>query len=210
VPVAALSRTIAAQFRAAWEATAPAVVANIPVNVWRRGWVSFLKHYGPGTDAVLASLSRYVFRTAITHARALEMDETHVVFRWKDRRTNAWRTERLPGVEFLRRFLQHVLPPGFHKVRYDGPWHPSKREESARAWVLLLLAPPTDTTGPIVMASLLEALGPVTQGREGTDGVHHDAADADRADAGADLPRCPHCGRCRPRFLGAGPRHGVP
>jgi Putative transposase/Transposase zinc-binding domain len=205
VPVAALSRKIAALFRAALEATAPAVFANIPENVWRRGWVSFLKHYGQGNDAVLAYLSRYVFRTAITKARILEMDETHVVFRWKDRRTHAWRTERLPGVEFLRRFLQHVLPQGFHKVRYYGLWHPSKREESDRAWVLLILATPTDTTGPLLMASLLEALGPLTQETEWTDGDHHDAADADAA-----LPRCPHCGSCRTRFLGAYPRHGVP
>jgi hypothetical protein len=159
---------------------------------------------------VLRYLSRYVFRTAISNARILDMDESHVVFRWKDRKADAWRTERLPGVEFLRRFLQHVLPQGFHKVRYYGLWHPSKREESARAWLLLILATPTDTTGPLLMASLLEALGPLTQGTEGADGDHHDAADADMADAGADLPRCPHCGSCRTRFLGAYPRHGVP
>jgi hypothetical protein len=52
------------------------------------------------------------------------MDQTHVTFRWKDRGADAWRIERLPGVEFLRRFLQHVLPRGFHKVRYYGLWHP--------------------------------------------------------------------------------------
>ncbi len=51
------------------------------------------------------------------------MDESHVTFRWKDRSKSAWRIERLPGVEFLRRFVQHVLPRGFHRVRYYGLDH---------------------------------------------------------------------------------------
>ena len=145
VPVAVLSRKIAAKFRDALKAKAPAVFAGIPGSVWQREWVSFVKHYGHGNDAVLNYLSRYVFRTAISNARILGMDQTHVTFRWKDRDADAWRTERLPGVEFLRRFLQHVLPRGFHKVRYYGLWHPSKRSQSNRAWVLLILETPTDT-----------------------------------------------------------------
>ena len=107
---------------------------------------------------MLSYLSRYVFRTAISNARILGMDQSHVTFRWKDRNANGWRTERLPGVEFLRRFLQHVLPRGFHKVRYYGLWHPSKRGESNRAWVLLILATPADTAQPPRMVSLSEAL----------------------------------------------------
>ena len=110
MPVDALSRKIAAQFRAALKATAPAVSRPSRRNVWGRKWVSFCKHYGHGNDAVLTYLSRYVFRTAISNARILGMDQTHVTFRWKDRGADAWRIERLPGVEFLRRFLQHVLP----------------------------------------------------------------------------------------------------
>ena len=94
---------------------------------------------------MLNYLSRYVFRTAISNARILDMDQSHVTFRWKDRGVSAWRPERLPGVEFLRRFLQHVLPRGFHKVRYYGLWNPSKRKQSNRAWVLLILATPADS-----------------------------------------------------------------
>ena len=117
VPVAALSRKIAAQFRAALEAAAPAVFAVIPAGVWHREWVSFCKHYGHGNDAVLTYLSRYVFRTAISNARILGMDQTHVTFRWKDRGADAWRIERLPGVEFLRR-----LPPARLAARLSqGP-----------------------------------------------------------------------------------------
>jgi len=202
VPVAALSRKIAAQFRAALEAAAPAVFAVIPAGVWQREWVSFCKHYGHGNDAVLTYLSRYVFRTAISNARILGMDQTHVTFRWKDRGADAWRIERLPGVEFLRRFLQHVLPRGFHKVRYYGLWHPAKRDQSNRAWVLLILATPADTAQPLRISSLSEALSELT---EPADRAVDEAADHDAA-----LPRCPHCGSCRTRFLGEYPRFGVP
>jgi len=80
-PVGVLSRKIAAKFRDALKAKAPAVFAGIPKSVWQRKWVSFIKHYGHGNDAVLNYLSRYVFRTAISKARILSMDQTHVTFR---------------------------------------------------------------------------------------------------------------------------------
>src|SRR4051812_20498962 len=74
--------SIAAPFCAALKAEAPAVFARIPARAWRREWVSSCKHYGRGNDAVLSYLSRYVFRTAISNARILEIDRTHVTFRW--------------------------------------------------------------------------------------------------------------------------------
>jgi hypothetical protein len=203
VPVAVLSRKMAAQFRAALKAAAPTLFAKIPAKVWQREWVSFCKHYGHGNDAVLNYLSRYVFRTAITNARLLGMDQTHVTFRWKDRDADAWRTERLPGVEFLGRFLQHVLPRGFHKVRYYGLWHPSKRGQSDRSWVLLMLEAPGKNVQPRRMvASLWEALGQLTEPSDQAldAGSDHDAAP----------PCCPHCGSCRTRLLGEYPRSGVP
>jgi hypothetical protein len=204
VPVRLLSRKIAAQFRAALKAAAPAVFARVPAKAWRREWVSFCKHYGRGNDAVLSYLSRYVFRTAISNARILEMDQTHVSFRWKDRESDAWRIERLPGVEFLGRFLQHVLPRGFHKVRYYGLWHPSKREQSDRAWVLLILEAPGKGEQPLRMvASLAEALSQLM-------GLTDQVADETEADHDAAPPRCPHCGSCRARLLGDYPRSGVP
>ena len=202
VPVAVLSRKIAAKFRDALKAKAPAVFAGISRSVWRREWVSFVKHYGHGNDAVLNYLSRYVFRTAISNARIVDMDQTHVMFRWKDRHAHAWRTQRVPGVEFLRRFLQHVLPRGFHKVRYYGLWHPSKRTESARAWVELMLETPAETTKPLKLADLLDALGQLAQ--------RTDQACPDPQDDDADCPRCPHCGSVRTRLLGEYPRYGGP
>ena len=202
VPVDLLSRKIAAQFCAALKAAAPALFETISTSVWRRKWVSFCKHYGRGNDAVLSYLSRYVFRTAITNARILGMDQTHVTFRWKDRNADAWCTQRVPGVEFLGRFLQHVLPRGFHKVRYYGLWHPSKREQADRAWLLLLLAAPADTVQPSWRVSLCDTLSQLT---EPSDQVLDEGADHDAA-----LLRCPHCGSCRTRLLGEYPRLGGP
>ena len=202
VPVAVLSRKIAAQFCAALRAAAPTIFANVPASVWQRSWVSFCKHYGRGNEAVLSYLSRYVFRTAISNARILDVDHSHVTFRWKDRNISAWRVERLPGVEFLRRFLQHILPRGFHKVRYYGLWHPSKREQSYCAWVLLILATPADTAQSLRPVSLADALGGLTEPPDQP--LEH------VSDLGAAIPRCPHCGSCRTRLLGDYPRSGVP
>jgi Putative transposase/Transposase zinc-binding domain len=202
VPVDLLSRKMAAQFCAALKVAAPAVFDTISTTVWRRKWVSYCKHYGRGNDAVLSYLSRYVFRTAITNARILGMDQTHVSFRWKDRKADAWRIERVPGVEFLGRFLQHVLPRGFHKVRYYGLWHPSRRKQADRAWLLLILAAPADTVQPLRRASLRDALSQLT---EWSDHLLEERADDEPA-----LPCCPHCGSCRTRFLGEYPRLGGP
>jgi hypothetical protein len=202
VPVAVLSRKIAAKFRDALKAKAPALSARIPASVWRREWVSFLKHYGHGNQAVLNYLSRYIFRTAISNARILGMDQTHVAFRWKDRDADAWRTERLPGGEFLRRFLQHVLPRGFHKVRYYGLWHSSKRSLAQRAGVLLILETPADTTRPLKLADLLNPSDPLPQ--------RTDPASPELQDDNVQRPRCPCCGSVRTRLLGEYPRCGGP
>jgi len=203
VPVAVLSRKIAAKFRDALKKQKPDLFATIPAPVWRREWVSFLKHYGHGNDAVLNYLSRYVFRTAISNARMIGMDDTHVTFRYKDHDADVWRTVRLPGVEFLRRFLQHVLPRGFHKVRYYGLWHHSKRNLSSRAWLLLILEKPTDAAGPVKIADRLEALGQLAD-------IHDRPYTADDDDDHHGRPRCPHCGSARTRFLAQCPRPGVP
>jgi Putative transposase/Transposase zinc-binding domain len=202
VPVARLSRKVAALFREALKAKAPAVLPSIPGTVWQRPWVTFCKHYGQGNDAVLNYLSRYVFRTALCNARIVAMDQTHVTFRWKDRKADTWRTERLEGVAFLRRFLQHVLPRGFHKVRYYGLWHSSKRSQSNRAWILLTLEALVNTPEPPKLADLLQTLGQVT---EGTDQPRHQ-----RMEENTVAPRCPHCGSNQTRLLGEWPRFRVP
>jgi len=161
VPVRKLSPMIAKRFAAALEKTHPELFAQIPATVWRREWCSYCKPYGEGQDAVLNYLARYVFRVALTNHRLVAMDDTHVTFRYKDHKTGQWRTERLEGVQFLRRFLFHVLPKGFHKVRYYGLWHPCKRDRQARARLLLELATASAGQSPLAfMADIVdEALG---------------------------------------------------
>lgn len=197
VPVRRLSRTIAARFRDALRKEDPQLWASIPQSAWQREWVSFCKHYGRGNDAVLQYLSRYLFRTAISNARILAMDNTHVTFRWKDHRSDAWQTERIPGVQFLRRFLQHVLPRGFHRCRYYGLWHSSQRDLSSRAWLLLILLTPTDENVPLTMPDLR------SQPDQDEDRMHADDHDDDRA------PCCPHCGSSRTMLLRELPRSGI-
>jgi hypothetical protein len=85
------------------------------------------------------------------------MDESHVTFRYKDRDTDQWKIERLEGIQFLRRFLLHVLPKGFHKVRYYGLWHPCKRDRQARARLLLeLTTTPATHSAAVLMADMVD------------------------------------------------------
>ncbi len=86
---------------------------------------------------------RYVFRIALSNARIVGLDDQTVTIQYKHRKTGQLRTCRLSGDEFMRRFLQHVLPRGFHKVRYFGLWHPAQRHNAARVRQMLQLqAPP--------------------------------------------------------------------
>jgi Putative transposase/Transposase zinc-binding domain len=203
VPVKVLSRKIAAKFRDALRKQKPHVFANLPECVWSLEWVSFCKHYGHGNDAVLKYLSRYVFRTAISNARILAMDKTHVTFRHKHRSTDTWRTCRISGVEFLRRFLLHVLPRGFHKVRYYGLWHNSKRSLSSQAWLLLVLDKPTQAADSANIADLLTAMSKYAEPEPKDDSDHQDHA--------ADNPcRCPYCGGTNTTLLAEYPRFAVP
>src|SRR5271157_2131875 len=202
VPVSQLSRKVAALFRDALQAKDPALFATIPATVWQGPWVTFCKHYGQGHEAVLTYLSRYVFRTALSNARLLDMDETHVTFRFQDRKAGTWRTERLEGVAFLRRFLQHVLPRGFHKVRYYGLWHPGKRMQSNRAWFLMTLEALANPPALPKWADWLLALGQLTKE---TDQTCPKGAEEDLA-----MPRCPHCGSQQTRFLGEWSRWHIP
>ena len=131
----------------------------------------------------------------------MALDETQVTFRYKDRAADTWRTIRLGGVEFLRRFLRHVLPRGFQKVRYYGLWHHSKRDLSSRAWLLLILQKPTDMLSPPKIADLLEALDQLTE----MDDRQHPGGENDDPEN----PPCPHCGSSRTTLLAEWPPPGL-
>ena len=86
-------------------------------------WVVYAKRPFAGPAAVLAYLSRYTHRVAISNQRLLALDERGVTFRWKDYRatgTTRYKTMTLGADEFMRRFLLHVLPGGFHRIRHYG------------------------------------------------------------------------------------------
>ena len=187
VPVKALSRLARHRMREALEKNCPDLMKTIPAGVWKKEWVANILPWSGGPDAVLTYLARYAHRIAITSARLLAMDDTHVTFRWKDRKGNRWRTCRVTGEEFLRRFLQHVLPKGFHKVRYHGLWHPSNRTLAARVRQCLLLA---------VVAA---ATAKVFAGKKETTGTM-EAADTNGEAPG--FTRCPHCGGQRLEYVG--------
>src|SRR6202011_5532104 len=92
------------------------------------------------------------FRIAITNNRILAVDDETVTYRYKDRAADRQRKETVAGHEFIRRFLQHVLPAGFHKVRYYGLWHPPPPHPPRTRRTLPLRAhpasPPADPAAP--------------------------------------------------------------
>jgi len=110
--------------------------------VWREPWILHVTAWGTGEQAVLDYLARYVFRIALTNARIVGLDDETVSIQYKERKTACQRTCGLSGEEFMRRFLQHVLPRGFHKVRYFGLWHPAQRHNAARVRQMLQLQEP--------------------------------------------------------------------
>ena len=140
VPEKALAKLFRGKLRAAFEKRRPDL--TLPEAAWSRPWVVHCTVWGEGEQAVLEYLARYVFRVAITNTRIVGLDDQGVAIRHKHRKSNRWRISRISGHEFMRRFLQHVLPQGLHKVRYFGLWHPSKRKQAARVRLHLLLERP--------------------------------------------------------------------
>ena len=139
-PLKALSRLVRGKFLTTLKRLRPDI--NIPEAAWQQNWVSHCTVWGKGEQAVLDYLARYVFRIAITNSRIVAMDDQTVTFRYKDRKQRRWRTCRVSGIEFMRRFLMHVLPKGFHKVRYFGIWNPKNRHMLKQVDLLFVLTHP--------------------------------------------------------------------
>lgn len=101
-----------------------------------------------GPEHVLQYLARYTHRVAISNHRLLDITETHVTFRWKDYiHHHKHRTMIVTHEEFLRRFLQHVLPKGFPRIRYFGFLANRRREQSLmQCRALLPQAPPAPSS----------------------------------------------------------------
>jgi hypothetical protein len=157
-------------------------------------WFVYSKRPFAGPAAVLAYLSRYTHRVAIANSRLIAVDDAGVRFRWKDYRTDGharYKTMTLEAHEFIRRFLIHVLPSGFHRIRHYGLFaNGQRRDIIARARALLAAA---------------------TSPASGEDG-NVDAEDDDASPTPA--YRCPCCGgrMIVVETFGAGitPRHRTP
>ena len=139
-------------------------------------WFVYAKEPFDGPEHVLEYLSGYTHRVAISNSRLLETDDRTVTFRVKNYRADGLArhtTMKLDAAEFIRRFLLHVLPKGFHRIRHYGLLATGTRAENvARARALLAAAKPGKAAR----------------------GAAPDADDAANDDAGSDLPPCPCCG----------------
>jgi hypothetical protein len=178
VPVEALSPIFRAQFVAMARKHLPGV--DFPQSIWNKDWVVYTKPTVRGSEAVLQYLGRYVHRIAISNRRILSIEDGQVTFRYKDWSANAWKSATLTAEEFIRRYLQHVLPKGFHKVRFYGLLAPANRE--LLDWAKFLLSRVADPN-PEMPENDPEPPAPQPP----------------------ELPLCPHCGVGRLIRLGRFP-----
>jgi len=128
LPVKALSRLFRGHFRQALQKTA--AYGDVPARVWTHEWVVHCKPVGTGRTA-LKYLAPYIFRVALSNRRLVKLEHDRLTFRYQDSQTRQTKLCTLPVEAFLHRFLQHVLPKGFVKVRYYGFFAPGRRRPLA-------------------------------------------------------------------------------
>ncbi len=127
----------------------PGAFADWLAPLRKSEWVVYAKPPFGGPEAVLAYLSRYTHRVAISNTRLVSADAETVAFRWKDyriKRGDRMKVMRLATGEFIRRFLIHVLPAGFHRIRHYGLLASAARKRNVETIRQLLGAAPTEHT----------------------------------------------------------------
>jgi hypothetical protein len=134
VPVKALSLIFRAKFRD--ELKKSELFALVAAAVWRKDWVVHSEPVGSGAQA-FQYLAPYIFRVALSNNRIRKLHEGNVTFSYKESATHQLQHCTVTAAEFIRRFLQHVLPPRFIKVRYYGLLSPNHRNLLAQARKLL-------------------------------------------------------------------------
>jgi Putative transposase/Transposase zinc-binding domain len=134
----------------------PRAFAAYLAPLWNTKWVVYCKRPFGGPKEVLRYLARYTHRVAISNRRLIACNEKGVTFKWKDYRLEGpdrYQVMTLATHEFIRRFLMHVLPAGFHRIRYYGLLASGKRAENvARARELLM--------PPIIAVDAIKANNP--------------------------------------------------
>jgi len=149
LPARALSLLFRARFRDALKKTP--LFTSVPASVWKQAWVVHCQPAGQG-QTVLKYFAPYLYRVALSNRRLLQLEKDQVTFQYADRQTHQNRRLTLPALQFLARFLQHVLPGNFVKVRYYGFLHPKNRKTlQTLLWALggdpSPLAPPQLASG---------------------------------------------------------------
>jgi hypothetical protein len=134
VPVKALSRIFRAKFRDELKKTD--LFALVEARVWRKAWVVHSEPVGSGEPA-FQYLAPYIFRVAISNNRLRKLENGNLTFAYKESATDQVKHCTVTAEEFIRRFLQHVLPPRFIKVRYYGLLSPAQRHLLQQARQLL-------------------------------------------------------------------------
>jgi len=148
VPVYALSQIFRAKLRDGLKAKG--LLAAVPPRVWKHSkkWVVHAKPAGRG-EKVLEYLARYVFRIAISNSRLERFENGQVTFRYRDNRTQQIKRLCLSAAQLLARFLEHVLPKGFAKVRHYGLDSSASQQRRQQAMLLLQrLGPLAQPTPP--------------------------------------------------------------
>lgn len=164
LPVKALSKIYRAKFRDIMERND--LLGHISPEVWNKEWNVHAKPVGNGR-ASIKYLAPYIFRVALSDRRIVKVENDRVFFRYRKPKSRRPRIMALDAIEFIRRFLQHVLPSGFMKVRYYGFMNPNA-------------AVPVEK----ISACIKEALGNQVQSK------------SEPTDTGPPLPRRPSCGQC--------------
>ncbi|NJD33597.1 MAG: transposase [Betaproteobacteria bacterium] len=124
LPVRALSKVFRGKFKAAMETAG--LLDQIPTEVWHQDWNVNCQAV-PNAEASISYLAPYVFKVAIADHRIVKVEQGQVTFSYRKVGSHRTRTMTLDALEFIRRFLQHVLPTGFMKVRYYGFLSPTAK-----------------------------------------------------------------------------------
>jgi len=134
VPVKALSPIFRAKFRDGLKQTE--LFTQVNVRVWQKDWVVHSEPVGSGQQA-FKYLAPYIFRVALSNNRLRKLQDGQVTFAYKESASDQLKRCTVTAEEFIRRFLQHVLPPRFIKVRYYGLLSPAQRQllQKARHWL---------------------------------------------------------------------------
>ena len=143
--------------------------------VWTKEWNVQIQPVGTGVAAV-KYLGTYVARTAIRDERIVALDEHTVTFRWKNRNHDRLEPLTLPGIEFVRRYLRHVLPQGLRSARYYGFCHPAAKASRLRVQC--------HSGSPVQLGAPTDAIPAAASSRS--------------------APPCPHCGTPTRRIASIG------